>query len=90
MRLGELEREVERLKTLTKKIEPDEHKGHLWSEWRGDAPPRSHVQVRFCTHPACLETEYCGTQDRPHKLTLHAGVEYFPPDMCEVCRYRDI
>lgn len=70
--------------------ETEEHIEHLWSEWQETAQlyPHQVVCARVCEYPGCDAVEKCGSHDRPHKFTIHAGVEYFPPDICEVCRYR--
>lgn len=85
IRLEESEREVEKLKVLTKNITPEKHEEHLWSYWHQRiSTSTSSVYTRFCRHPSCKATEYCGTTTRPHKLR---SSRYCGPDTCEICDY---
>ena len=73
--------------------EDEEHTEHIWSEWEEGDYINPHnlqreVHERRCEYPKCDVVEECGTGNHPHKFTINAGVHYFPPDICERCRYR--
>jgi len=94
-RVKELEKSVAWLKryVTTPADTEEEHTEHLWCEWQESEDVNPHnlkheVYERVCEHPRCDEVEMCGTHEHPHKFTIHAGVHYFPPDICEVCRFR--